>query len=149
VRRGNFCKFVAVTAASKVREEETTLAKRVTSCRKMGWLLLIQSTLIVWLNPCRAETENRVDLRENWTLQSSCNVDAPAEVLSTKGFSQDGWYKATVPSTVLASSRRQGRLGQSGRLQHQLDCRADQPGQICARILTVFPTNWPDDSQCC
>ena len=88
----------------------TMLAKRVTSCRKMGWLLLIQSTLIVWLNPCRAETENQVDLRENWTLQSSCKVDAPAEVLSTTRFSPDGWYKATVPSTVLAAQVANGEF---------------------------------------
>jgi exo-1,4-beta-D-glucosaminidase len=43
-----------------------------------------------------------VDLRENWRVQSSSKVSEPAEVLSTSRFLPDTWYKATVPSTVLA-----------------------------------------------
>jgi len=60
--------------------------------------------------PCLGETRNRVDLRENWTLQSSCKVNAPAEVLSTTRFSPDNWYKATVPSTVLAAQVADGEF---------------------------------------
>ena len=77
--------------------------KRVSSCRKRRWVFLISLTLLAWLTPCSGETRNRVDLRENWYLQSSCKVNVPAVVLSTLRFTSDHWYKATVPSTVLAA----------------------------------------------
>jgi len=51
-----------------------------------------------------------VDLRENWNLQSSCKVNAPAEVLSTTRFSPDHWYNTAVPSTVLAAQVADGEF---------------------------------------
>ena len=84
--------------------------KRVNCCRKMWWLVLIQLFLTAWLTPCHGATGNRVDLRENWYLQSSCKVNAPAEVLSTTRYSPDQWYKATVPSTVLAAQVADGEF---------------------------------------
>jgi len=85
-------------------------AKRVNYCRKMCWVGLVSLTLLAWLTPCYGETRNRVDLRENWYLQSSCKVNVPAEVLSTTRFSPDHWYKATVPSTVLAAQVADGEF---------------------------------------
>jgi len=85
-------------------------AKRVNSCWKVWWLVLIHSSLMAWLTPCYGETRNRVDLRENWYLQSSCQFTLPAEVLSTTRFSPDHWYKATVPSTVLAAQVANGEF---------------------------------------
>ena len=62
------------------------------------------------LTPCQGETKNRVDLRENWFLQSSRKVSAPPEVLSTTQFTPDHWYKTTVPSTVVAAQVASGEF---------------------------------------
>jgi exo-1,4-beta-D-glucosaminidase len=58
----------------------------------------------------RAETASRADLKENWLLQSSCKVSEPGEVLSTPQFAPVHWYKATVPSTVLAAQVADGEF---------------------------------------
>ncbi|MFZ0961412.1 MAG: sugar-binding domain-containing protein [Terriglobia bacterium] len=71
---------------------------------------MISLTLLAGLTPCYGETRNRVDLRENWYLQSACKVNVPAEVLSTLRFTSDHWYKATVPSTVLAAQVADGEF---------------------------------------
>ncbi|MGA9041837.1 MAG: glycoside hydrolase family 2 protein [Terriglobales bacterium] len=42
-------------------------------------------------------------LSDGWTLQSSCKVDAPGEVISTVKFAPKGWYGVSVPSTVAAA----------------------------------------------
>jgi exo-1,4-beta-D-glucosaminidase len=42
-------------------------------------------------------------LREGWSLQSSCKVDAKGEVLSTPAFQPKDWYTVTVPTTVVAA----------------------------------------------
>jgi exo-1,4-beta-D-glucosaminidase len=80
--------------------------------RKMKLRRLVSFTvaLLAGLVPCHAATGNRVDLRKNWTLQSSCKVNVPADVLSTTRFAPDNWYKATVPSTVLAAQVADGEF---------------------------------------
>jgi exo-1,4-beta-D-glucosaminidase len=83
---------------------------RVIFCKKTGWFVSISLILLAGLSPCHGETGNRVDLRENWFLQSSCKVNVPAEVLSTAGFSPEHWYKAAVPSTVLAAQVADGEF---------------------------------------
>ena len=45
----------------------------------------------------------RVFLRDHWTLQTSTKVEAKGEVVSTVGFSPEGWHNATVPTTVVAA----------------------------------------------
>ena len=85
-------------------------AKRLIICKNIWWLVSISLTIPAGLTPCYGETGNRVDLRENWALQSSCKVDAPAEIVSTTRFSPDHWYKATVPSTVLAAQVADGEF---------------------------------------
>lgn len=42
-------------------------------------------------------------MRDNWTLQSSAVAKAKGETVSSDGFSTDGWYPVSVPSTVLAA----------------------------------------------
>jgi exo-1,4-beta-D-glucosaminidase len=41
-------------------------------------------------------------LREGWSVQSACNLQATGDSISMDGFSVSGWLKASVPSTVLA-----------------------------------------------
>lgn len=45
----------------------------------------------------------RIDLRDNWTLQSAAKLDSPPEQLSVPGFDPNTWYPITVPTTVLAA----------------------------------------------
>src|SRR5271165_776794 len=47
--------------------------------------------------------ENRLALREGWTLQTSAKVDAKGDAISTPQFSPKGWHDATVPTTVVAA----------------------------------------------
>ena len=49
-------------------------------------------------------------LHEGWTLQSSSKIAESGEVLSSKGFHPHGWYKTTVPSTVLAAQVASGEF---------------------------------------
>jgi exo-1,4-beta-D-glucosaminidase len=46
-------------------------------------------------------------LREGWMIQSSADVSAPAELVSTQAYTPSGWYKASVPCTVIAALVRQ------------------------------------------
>jgi exo-1,4-beta-D-glucosaminidase len=85
------------------------------------------------LIPSQGETRNQLDLRENWFLQSSCKVSVPAEILSTSQFSPDHWYKATVPSTVLAAQVADGEFkdiyfGDNLRKLPGMDHSASEPG---------------------
>ncbi len=46
-------------------------------------------------------------LRDGWSLQSSCKVEKPGEVLSTAKFAPAGWYSVSVPTTVVAALVKQ------------------------------------------
>ncbi len=78
--------------------------------RKTWWVLMTLLSFLAFSTPGQAQARNRVDLRDNWLLQSSCKVSQPAEVLSTSQFSPDHWYKTTVPSTVLAAQVADGKF---------------------------------------
>jgi exo-1,4-beta-D-glucosaminidase len=45
----------------------------------------------------------RLELHDNWTLQSACKTSVPGTQISLAGFPTDGWHKITVPSTVVAA----------------------------------------------
>ena len=51
--------------------------------------------------------ENVFELNDGWTMQSSCKVDKPGEVLSTPRFQSLGWYSVSVPTTVVAALVKQ------------------------------------------
>ena len=55
----------------------------------------------------KAQSENgpspRQVLRAGWMIQSSAQVQEKPEILSTRGFTPQGWYPASIPSTVLAA----------------------------------------------
>jgi len=46
-------------------------------------------------------------LREGWSLQSSTEVTASGAEISTASYANSGWYRATIPSTVVAALVRQ------------------------------------------
>jgi len=45
---------------------------------------------------------NRIDLSKGWAVQTSQKVQANGEVISTAKYQPEGWYKTTVPMTVVA-----------------------------------------------
>jgi len=48
-------------------------------------------------------TPARTDLADHWQIQSSAQVPQTGDQISTPGFHPQGWYPATVPSTVVAA----------------------------------------------
>ena len=78
--------------------------------KKAWWAGIISLSLLALATIGRGETQNRMNLRENWLLQSSCKVNQPGEILSTTQFSPDHWYKTAVPSTVLAAQVANGEF---------------------------------------
>src|SRR5262249_6560168 len=45
---------------------------------------------------------NRIDLHNSWTVQTSRKVWAAGDAISTPKFQTKGWYRTSVPMTVLA-----------------------------------------------
>ncbi len=59
--------------------------------------------------PAAAQTA-RVSLDQGWTLQSSSKVTQPGDVLSRPGVDVAGWYKTSVPATVVAALVKSGEF---------------------------------------
>jgi exo-1,4-beta-D-glucosaminidase len=49
-------------------------------------------------------------LRDGWSLQSNCNVQATGETISANGFDAKAWPSTAVPTTVLAAQVASGEL---------------------------------------
>src|SRR5713226_4698840 len=45
----------------------------------------------------------RIYLHKNWQIQSSCEVKATGEQVSSVGFDTKGWHKADIPATVVGA----------------------------------------------
>ncbi len=72
---------------------------------KLGLLGLVT---IVLIGPAAASSKelagsDRVLLRENWFIQPSAEVHADGADISKAGFPTNGWYPATLPSTVISA----------------------------------------------
>jgi exo-1,4-beta-D-glucosaminidase len=52
-------------------------------------------------------SEEKIALRDGWSLQSSGKVDKGGEVISTPKFQPSGWYPVSVPTTVVAALVKQ------------------------------------------
>ncbi|KAA6456422.1 glycosyl hydrolase family 2 [Acidobacteria bacterium AB60] len=53
--------------------------------------------------PALASAATLTPLRDNWRLQSACNLKAEGPDISSVSFHPDGWLATSVPSTVLAA----------------------------------------------
>ena len=51
-------------------------------------------------------------LREGWTLQSACKIQADGAAISTTAYHPQGWTEVAVPSTVLAAQVASGEFKQ-------------------------------------
>ena len=69
-------------------------------------LLLAFAPALLFANPpanSLSESGSKLYLHADWTLQSSCQINATAEQISTAGFNTSGWHSTSVPSTVVAA----------------------------------------------
>src|SRR5216684_3819254 len=64
---------------------------------------VLGSHLIVAAQSGPVATAARLVLRDHWTLQSSSQVEAKGEIVSTAAFVPKGWHNATVPTTVVSA----------------------------------------------
>jgi len=53
--------------------------------------------------PGAIQQPGRTYLHKNWQIQSSCEVTAGGEAISTVGFRAESWHKADIPSTVVGA----------------------------------------------
>ncbi len=68
------------------------------------WVTLLGILLLVpGLAASSARAEESMVLRDGWTIQSSEKAGASGEQISRAGFDVTGWYKTSVPKTVVAA----------------------------------------------
>ncbi len=89
-------------------QKTTAVIRRGRDRTKFVWrlaLLFVVALVVVGTLPClRADDQPwTTSLRQGWAIQSSAKVHASGDTISTAEFKPDGWYPATVPSTVLAA----------------------------------------------
>ena len=71
----------------------------------MRWrIFLVFSAALLWLgilSPSAGAEDNLVFLREGWSLQTSLLAKENGDRISQSDYQTDGWYAASVPTTVL------------------------------------------------
>ncbi|MBX6359076.1 MAG: glycosyl hydrolase family 2 [Acidobacterium ailaaui] len=77
----------------------------------MAWrrMVLLAVFLPALLKPAQAET---IALRDGWQVQSACALQAEGPRISTERFRPQGWYRTSVPATVLAVQVHAGVIRQ-------------------------------------
>ena len=50
----------------------------------------------------RGRAQERMVLRDGWEMQSALVVPATGDAVSRAGYSAAGWYKVSVPTTIIA-----------------------------------------------
>src|ERR1039458_9196103 len=63
---------------------------------------MIRSALLLFVVTLAAGAP-KMPLRQGWAIQSSAEVRETGATLSTPAFQPRGWYRATLPSTVLSA----------------------------------------------
>jgi exo-1,4-beta-D-glucosaminidase len=80
------------------------------SLRGIPAFLLLLSLSSTSYAQSRAMPKSRINLQSGWRLQSSCKVKAGGDVISSRSFQPKGWYKTSVPTTVLAAQVASGEF---------------------------------------
>lgn len=70
--------------------------------------IIFYSILFLWISfslSCShlADSEGKIYLKDNWTIQSSEKISADGNAISSLPFNTEGWYPTSVPTTVLAA----------------------------------------------
>jgi exo-1,4-beta-D-glucosaminidase len=66
-------------------------------------LATAQQTSKTELRHHQSTAEDRIELHEGWSLETSAKVEAKGEQISTANFVPKEWHHATVPTTVVAA----------------------------------------------
>jgi exo-1,4-beta-D-glucosaminidase len=68
-------------------------------------IVLIITLLVVGEINCLSQVSmnGKLLLKDNWAIQSSKEIKSDAKAISSIGFTTDGWYPTSVPTTVLAA----------------------------------------------
>jgi exo-1,4-beta-D-glucosaminidase len=69
---------------------------------RISLVLSLSSFLLADALAQSAAPMNRIDLHNGWTVQTSRNVQATGDTISTPMFQTKDWYRTSVPMTVLA-----------------------------------------------
>ena len=80
------------------------------SLRGISAFLLLLTLSSISNAQSRLLSASRINLQSGWRLQSSCKVKAAGDVISSRSFRPKGWYKTSVPSTVLAAQVASGEF---------------------------------------
>ncbi len=75
--------------------------------RALTLMLLLACISTALATFAQTPSSTQLLLREGWTIQSSADVSVPGELVSTPGYAPSGWYKALMPSTVIATLVRE------------------------------------------
>jgi exo-1,4-beta-D-glucosaminidase len=60
--------------------------------------------------PIVLEAETVTPLRDGWSMESACKLQAGGDAIASTGFPVEGWLKTSVPSTVLAAQAAAGTV---------------------------------------
>jgi len=72
--------------------------------RSTGFILWCAAVLVISPFALSAKDPvSKIQLADGWAIRSSAEVQAKGEVLSSLQYSPTGWYRASVPSTVVAA----------------------------------------------
>ncbi len=72
------------------------------SARMLGGMFIL-SVLPVIVAGATEDQPARTYLHKNWQIQSSCEVKATGEQISSGGFDAKGWHKTDIPATVVGA----------------------------------------------
>jgi exo-1,4-beta-D-glucosaminidase len=65
--------------------------------------LLVSLVIPMMAGGAAEQQPARIYLHKNWQIQSSCDVKAAGEQVSSVGFDAKGWHKADIPATVVGA----------------------------------------------
>jgi exo-1,4-beta-D-glucosaminidase len=85
--------------------QEHVARLRLNLCTKYPSAVLLVSFIFIALTvrALRQPESSALLLHHGWSIQSSCDVKATGQEISTVGFSTKGWHRAEVPTTVVAA----------------------------------------------
>lgn len=74
-------------------------------CDMKTRIIFASIVLIFFSLSCLSQTsvEGKLLLKDNWAIQSSAEIKSDGKTISASGFRTEGWYPASVPTTVLAA----------------------------------------------
>lgn len=71
-------------------------------------IILFSLSLVSCAKPKQCSNTDVMVLKENWELVAASKVKSSGNDISQPAFNAAGWYKTTVPSTVMAALVKNG-----------------------------------------